>query len=95
MSGRGIGTVIGALTVASPNGIRSGYLGFGILAAFTSITYSIAYHFYLKGLEKIRLSKTPGDQGLNRFKIGIFITSLYNTLNNFNYFFKDHVLLKD
>ena len=54
-AGRGLGTTIGAVTVASAHGIRSGYLVFGILAAVTSVAYLISYHSCLKKMEIKRL----------------------------------------
>lgn len=58
LSGRGLGTTIGAITVASANGIRSGYLVFGILAAVTAVAYSISYNLFLKNIEMKRLSSS-------------------------------------
>jgi hypothetical protein len=60
--GRGLGTIIGSLSVASAQGIRSGYIAFGVLAAATSITYFITYNLCLKRIEKIRLS-SKSEQG--------------------------------
>ena len=60
ISGRGLGTTIGAVTVSSTHGIRSGYLVFGILAGATSVAYLISYHLFLKKMElkRIHLKKT-------------------------------------
>ena len=63
ISGRGLGTTIGAITVASANGIRSGYLVFGILAAATAVAYLISYNLLLKNIEIKRLS--PSDKAID------------------------------